>query len=309
MTSISVYHKTVPNNKNLEKIELLKYFSEGAKKVGDQVFDVYTHSYRVSDVAIIQGWINDTTARPHLFLRNQVIQSQLRTGKHVIAVDSNLFLYANSNNPQHYLRYSFDGIFPNTGNYCDRIPDPIRWKKISKNLGISLKPYIKNGTHILLCLQRHGGWSMRGYSVLDWAADTIIKLREYTDRPIVVRPHPGDKGAEGYLGNFDNEFMSNLNVRLSLKDSTLIDDLQDCWAAVNHNSSPVVGAAIEGVPIFVTDPERSQCKEIANTDLSQIENPMYPDREDWVQRLAMSHWNFDELRSGECWRHMRQFIS
>jgi hypothetical protein len=96
-------------------------------------------------------------------------------------------------------------------------------------------------------------------------------------------------------------------VRLSTNEN-IIDDLRNCWAAVNYNSSPVVGAAIEGVPIFVCNPEKSQSREIANTDLSQIENPLLPNRQQWVERLSMFHWNFDELRSGECWRHMRKFI-
>jgi hypothetical protein len=97
------------------------------------------------------------------------------------------------------------------------------------------------------------------------------------------------------------------NVTLSNK-TNLVGDLQNCWAAVNHNSSPAVAAAIEGYPIFVTDPVKSQCREIANTDLAQIENPLMPDRQKWVERLAMSHWKFDELRSGLAWQHMRRFI-
>lgn len=88
----------------------------------------------------------------------------------------------------------------------------------------------------------------------------------------------------------------------------LMHDLHQCWAVINHNSSPAVAAAIEGYPVFVTDPERSQCQEIANTDLAQIESPVLPDRLAWVQRLAMSHWKFDELRSGAAWRHIRQFV-
>jgi hypothetical protein len=87
-----------------------------------------------------------------------------------------------------------------------------------------------------------------------------------------------------------------------------VDDLKNCWAAVNYNSSPVVGAAIEGVPIFVMDPINSQCAEIANTDLAKIETPNMPDRQPWVERISMFHWNFQELVSGECWQHIRKFI-
>jgi hypothetical protein len=52
-----------------------------------------------------------------------------------LIVDSNLFLYADKSNQKHYLRYSFDGVFPTTGFYFDQDIDPARWKQISKDLG------------------------------------------------------------------------------------------------------------------------------------------------------------------------------
>jgi hypothetical protein len=70
----------------------------------------------------------------------------------------------------------------------------------------------------------------------------------------------------------------------------------------------VVGAAIEGIPIFVMDPSKSQCAEIANLDLTQLENPILHDRQRWVERLSMFHWNFEELQNGECWTHIRNYI-
>ena len=95
---------------------------------------------------------------------------------------------------------------------------------------------------------------------------------------------------------------------MSKPETTLERDLKNCWAVVNHNSSPTVGAAIEGYPIFVTDPLRSQCKDIANLDLSMIENPNLPDRQQWIERISMFHWKFDEIISGECWNHMRKYV-
>ena len=95
---------------------------------------------------------------------------------------------------------------------------------------------------------------------------------------------------------------------MSQPGSTLENDLKNCWAVVNYNSSPSVGAAIEGYPIFVTDPLKSQCAEISNMNLSDIENPKLPDRQRWAERLAMFHWNFDEIASGECWAHMRKYV-
>lgn len=309
MIKVAIYHSSVPNRKNQEKVDLLRHFSEGVRVAGDKRFDIFGKDIVDSDVGVIQGWVDSPADRSHLALRYQVITQQLAAKKYVVAVDSNVFLYATPNNPQHYLRYSFNGIFPNTGIYCDDKPDPQRWEKIKKSLGIHVKDYRTTGNHILLLLQRNGGWSMNGLDVQDWANSVIAQIRKYSNRPIVIRPHPGDSQAKYYL-----EWKSPLckiklskAVRLS-ENPRLVDDLKDCWAAVNYNSSPTVGAAIEGIPIFVTDPVRSQCADIANTDLSQIENPILLDRQAWLERLAMSHWNFDELKSGECWRHMRQYV-
>lgn len=309
MTTVTIYHCTVPNQKSQEKLDLLNYFSEGVKQAGDIAIDCRTLEYRPSDVAVIQGWVNSELVRPHLTLRNNVIQQQLAGNRHVVAVDSNLFLYANPANPLHYLRYSFNGVFPNTGIYCDTAPDPARWKKISNDLRISLKDYRTNGNHILLLLQRNGGWSMGSFDVQDWCNQVIAEIRKYSHRPIVVRAHPGDRQALTYLDPNTGKCKIpwSHNVTLSTN-SSLLDDLKNCWAAVNHNSSPAVGAAIEGYPVFVTDPSKSQCKEIANIDLSQIETPQLLDRQQWVERLSMFHWNFSELRSGACWQHMRRYI-
>lgn len=304
--SLAVYHRSVPNKKNLEKTQMLEFFGAGAKFCGDRVID--SNDYRIinSDVAVIQGWVTDDIQRPHLKLRNDVINHQLSKHRVVVTADSNLFLYADTTNALHYLRYSFNGIFPTTGNYFSSKVDPSRWAKIAKNLKITVKDYRHNGNHILVCLQRNGGWSMGSVSVAQWAKSTIATLRQHTNRPIVVRLHPGDQHSKTYLPELDAvkrqlkfEFSSNADIR---------DDFQNCWAVVNYNSSPSIAASIEGIPVFVTDPDRSQSREIANLDLSNIENPNMLDRTAWLQKLAMSHWNFDELRSGEAWAHMRQFV-
>jgi hypothetical protein len=299
------------NNKNIEKGEILPRFSQGVLAAGDEILLHQGHTLIDSDVALSVGWVHeDSKDVPHLKLRKSIIDHQLSHKKKVLLADSNLFLYANKENPLHYLRYSFNGIFPNTGIYCDDKVDPDRWKRLSQNSGITMKDYRKNGHHILLCLQRNGGWSMAGYDVVDWTASTIRELRKYTDREIVIRAHPGDKGSGAYLSpkNLMNKIGILKNVRLSKPNATLMDDLHKCWAVVNHNSSPVVGAAIEGYPIFVTDPERSQCREIANTDLKNIETPMLFDRQQWVERISMFHWNFGEIGNGECWSHMRNYV-
>lgn len=307
---IAVYHGTVPNAKNKEKVDLLRFFAQGARAAGDQVIEVAGHNVIRSDVAVIQGWItDDPVLRNHLDLRRRVIQQALGNHKKVVAVDSNLFLYADPTNRLHYLRYSFNSVFPDSGIYCDDNPSAQRWNTVSQDLGISLQPWRSHGGHVLLLLQRNGGWSMAHYDVQQWANDVITELRLHTDRDIVIRAHPGDKQAKSYLDAATGRCRIKWSKRVRLSTNPdLRQDLQGCWAVVNHNSSPAVAAAIEGVPVFVTDSARSQARDIANTNLADIENPRMPDRLPWVHRLAMSHWKFNELQTGMTWRHMRQWV-
>ena len=306
--TVYVYHKSVPSSKNQEKVDLLKNFATGVRVNNDYVKNINDSTYSgLEDVSVIQGWTTeDIATKGHQLLRQTVVARQLARQKHVVAVDSNLFLYADTKNTLHYLRYSFNGIFPNTGIYCDKVVDPGRWVKISRDLNLSLKDFRTSGKHILLCLQRNGGWSMGSTNVVSWINNTVKEIRKYSDRPILIRPHPGDKQAKFYLKDYHIQSRRQ-NFQIS-NGSSLKDDLKNCWVAVNHNSSPVVAAAIEGIPIFVTDPDRSQCAEIANLDFSTIENPILHDRLPWVQRLSMFHWKFAELTSGECWRHMRNYL-
>jgi hypothetical protein len=304
------YLKVVPEkNTSEEKIGILEKFVKGVNACGDVGVIHAGYNLIDSDVAIIQGWQHEKgKAGSHLQLRQNVIDTQLAKGKYVITGDSNLFLYANpTNSPHHYLRYSINGVFPNTGNYCDNNIDPTRWKQISRDLNIQVDNQKRKGKTVVLCLQRNGGWSMGKYDVQDWIINTVTELRKYTDRTIVIRPHPGDKKAIQYLNHRYNRIQSLPNVKLSPFGTPLADDLNKAWAVVNHNSSSIVGPIIQGYYAFITDPEKSQCKEVANTNLKNIETPEEFDRERWLERISMFHWKFTELENGSCWHHMRNY--
>lgn len=306
------YLKGIPaNNKNPEKPEVLKRFAQGVTAIGDQGV-AHSGDWLLSDVAVLQGYVHeDSPNTPHLILRKKVLDEQRKNGKHTIIVDSNLFLYLDTSNTKRYLRYSMDGVFPTTGNYFWNDPDPSRWEKLKKALNVNVKPWKKSGNYILICLQRNGGWSMKGQDNQDWAREIITEIRKYSDRPIVVRGHPGDRRAGKYLDPKEKSYKLHglTNVHISdHRNKTLQQDLQGAWCTVVYNSSPAVASAIEGVPVFVADPDDCQAKDVANTDFSKLESPEYLDRELWLQKLSMCHWNFEELSSGEAWKHMRKFI-
>tara|TARA_B100000780_G_scaffold41554_1_gene25821 strand:- start:4243 stop:5184 length:942 start_codon:yes stop_codon:yes gene_type:complete len=312
MKVVSYYNVVPMVNKSQEKFDILTKFIKGVNAAGDEGILHNGNNVIEADVGVIQGWQhnNGKATKGHLRLRQDVIDTQLRLGKQVCAADANLFLYATpSNAPHHYLRYSFNGVFPNTGNYFDNTPDPKRWQMISKDLGITTEAHKTTGNNIVLCLQRQGGWSMGEINVVDWATKTINNIRKYSDRTIIVRPHPKDKKALiSYIPELQQIYRSNKSIEFSTQDAPLAQDLSNAWAVVNHNSSSIVGSVIQGYSAFITDPVSSQCAEVAHTDFAQLETPTEFDRQTWLERISMFHWKFSELEDGSAWRHMRQYI-
>lgn len=301
-TAVAYFGGIPPNNNNAEKPLILNNFLQGVRASGDHAIAHEGFNTIDCDVALIQGFVHEHgKSAPHLQLRQRAVEHQKRTGKRSLIVDSNLFLYADPGNTKHYLRYSFDGVFPTTGYYFTEQVDTTRWQKISAMLGLQLKPYRKTGNHILVCCQRNGGWSMHGMPVQNWLDQTIKQIQMFTDRPIVVRPHPGDKKWRNYL-------ILNKYKNVTLSTQHITQDLQNAWATVLHNSSPAVASAIEGVPVFLTDPQVSQAAEVSDTNLKRLEDPKMFDRQTWIEKLSMCHWNFEELKSGEAWQFFRKFI-
>ena len=304
LTAVAYYGGIPPTNNNPEKPLILDNFLAGVRIVGDTAIAHQGMNAIPCDVALIQGFVHEHgKSAPHLQLRHNAVLLQKNNNRRSLIVDSNLFLYADPNNTKTYLRYSFDGVFPTTGFYFDRDVDPTRWTKISRDLNITLKPWREEGEHILICLQRNGGWSMRGLDVIQWMNSTILEIRKHSQRPIIVRAHPGDKKIKSILK------INHKNAHLS-SNERLVDDLTRAWATVVYNSSPSVASLIEGIPVFLTDPspEYSQTFGLSDVDLSKIENPTLVERQSWVERLAMCHWNFNELRSGEAWKFFKQYI-
>ena len=295
-----------PGNKNPEKPKLLQNFVQGVQAVGDIGQIITSFAYEPADVGVLQGYVHPGSKTvPHLNLRRAVLEGQKALNRRTIIADANLFLAYDPKNTNTYLRYSYDGIFPNSGEYCDDRIDPARWEELQRKLDIKIKLWKKYGDYILITCQRHGGWSMDQLDLIQWLHPLIQNIRRHSERPIQIRFHPGDK--------HNHKHMMQLRaighkVRYSSPSVSLLKDLHDAYCVISYNSSPGVVSAIEGVPVFVLDPERSQAADVANTNLANLERPQYEfDRESWLKRLAMSHWRLDELASGECWKHMRKW--
>lgn len=270
------------------KIDVLRAFAAGAHSQGMQVLLQDQCQVVPSRLAVILGWVGMNIRGPHIQLRQNVIDQQRQAQQQVMAIDGSCFKFADNKNE--FLRYSLGGVYYNTNNYANHDSDGAKWTQISQCLGLQLAPWRAAGEHILICLQRDGGWSMKGVDMRAWVRSTVKTLRQHTDRPILIRPHP--KCAIDL-----SDLTCKRDIFVSVPESTLQDDIRGAWASVFFNSSSCVASILAGVPVFAADPDCVAWR-VADSDLSRIEHPNLPERQSWLNDLATAHWTDAESSQG-----------
>jgi hypothetical protein len=156
-----------------------------------------------------------------------------------------------------------------------------------KRLGVTIKPWRKSGNHILICPPLN--ISLRivfGESSYEWVERTVNTLLKHSDRPIVIRAK-----AQWQKAKYTHK-------------RPLAEDLKGAWAVVTSHSTATIDALLEGIPVFCTHPCVSRI--MGHTDLTKIEDPLYPDdRERWLSVIAANQWTVREIRSGMAWNYLR----
>jgi hypothetical protein len=139
-----------------------------------------------------------------------------------------------------------------------------------------------------------------------WLDKMIDKIKKYSQRPIMVRMHPGDGSRFKALEKLQKKYGNSITIS---DHANIRDALTNAWCTVGYNSTPNVVSAIEGIPGYIEDPIHSWAADVAFTNLSQIEQPPEPDRTAWASKIANIHWSNEEVRSGQLWSAIKQYIS
>lgn len=153
----------------------------------------------------------------------------------------------------------------------------------SKELGLKLDDWSMGGQQILICGQHEQSQQWEGQPPMNiWLEQTVNTLKQYTDRPIVFRPHP--------------RCSIRLRNHVNISTDDFISEIKKSWAVVGWNSNPGIQSIIKGVPAFLS--LNSLAAPVANNDLRQIENPMRPDRQQWFNDLCWTEWTQKEMEQG-----------
>jgi len=299
-----VYVSSVANfRKHPRKSECLESFAAGVKQSGGNVVVEYDYNYTPARMAVILGWATTNTGGRNIALRKQIIAEQQRRKFHTMCIDASCWKYLDDHST--YLRYSLGGPFYDRAEYANHNSDNAKWTEISTRLNIKLnhEPVVRPDGHILICMQRDGGFAMKTLDPIHWLGVKIKRIRAHSNRHIVIRPHPGAYKLEDFA-----KFQSLANVTVvDPAQSSLLDNLQNAHAAVFFNSSASVAAVMANVPIFADD-ESCVSWDVANKDIRKIESPHVFDRSQWINDLAAAHWSDEDAQRGRIWQKFLPYL-
>jgi arsenate reductase-like glutaredoxin family protein len=126
-----------------------------------------------------------------------------------------------------------------------------------------------------------------GLDLDSWLAETIATIKQYTNRPIVIREKAGRS----------TRVTDTIEMALA----------RNVHCLVTFNSIAASEALLYGKPAFTLGPNAAQslCKQ----DLAQIENPFIPTEDElmaWAAHLAYCQFTEIEMANGTAWKILNE---
>ena len=180
-----------------------------------------------------------------------------------------------------------DAFFGDIGNSSDR----------SNLLNLEVKPWRTDGEYILIAGQHDKSLQWQHMPRMsNWVIETISEIRKYTGRPIIFRPHPRCP-----LAHIEKEF-KNVYRQDPKHVTNTYDDFDmgfdNVWATISYSSNPGIHSIINGVPAFVSTHSLAYPAGNDIDFLHTIEQPLMPDRTQWLNDYAHTEYTIEEISQG-----------
>ena len=252
----------------------------------DEYINLFAKGAGVAPTAL-ETWNYDDNRNPLVLrgiLKHKIIKRCWQDGRRFLYMDTGYF--GNRPNPQNPHGWKvWHRIVPDNFQHGETIiPRPAdRWERLK----IAVEPR-KTGSKILIAAPDEKPCQVYDIELDKWLTQTVETLKTFTDRPIEIRQR--DPNRQRRLHN---------DFNLALK---------DVHAVVTFNSNAATESVMAGVPVFVLAP-CSAAMPMANTDLSKIETPWFPDQDmvqAWCRHLAYGQFHNTELADGTAMKILQQ---
>ena len=184
-------------------------------------------------------------------------------------------------------------IRPPIGKYLgftNSLLDKYDRKFVFKNR--ELKDFRNTGEHILICLDYIDCvcWSsnnkMTNSDKFNLIINTIIKIKKYSDKNIIIRFHPIEKKKNKII-----DLLADLNIRVS-KTKKISDDLNNCWFAICFNSAAVcLEFVLAGIPFNCLETNIGYDISIPIEKINDLNINTF-DRNLFLDKISYSLWHY-----------------
>lgn len=160
-----------------------------------------------------------------------------------------------------------------------------------RKLGISLAINLSRNPAILIAAQHRHSLQLANQNHEDWIMDQIEEIRQVSDRPIVVRPHPRSPLQIATVNK-------TVTIEKPQKIEGSYDDFNihfDYHAVVNYCSGPGIQAAISGTrPIVGTYSLAAP----VSVPIKNLDQPYDVDRDQWLVEICHTEYTVEEIKKG-----------
>ena len=160
-----------------------------------------------------------------------------------------------------------------------------------RKLGVSLAINLSKNPAILIAAQHRFSLQLANQDHEAWIIEQIELIRQVSDRPIVVRPHPRSPLQ-----------MASLNKTITVEKPKKLNNTYDSFnlhfdyhAVVNYCSGPGIQAAISGTRPIVGTYSLALPVSVAIKDLDL---PYDIDRDQWLVEICHTEYNIKEIEKG-----------
>jgi len=167
--------------------------------------------------------------------------------------------------------------------------DNLDWDRPGK-MHLKLRMPSNSKSHIVIAAQHTQSEQLAGVDLDQWIRLQIETLKNNTDRPIHVRPHP--------RCSLNTAGLTGVKIESPNRVSNTYDSFDlglDCHAIVNYNSGPGIQAAIAGARPIV---DFTSLAYPVGVDIADIEQPYDLDRELWLTQISHTEYTVPELEQG-----------
>ena len=160
-----------------------------------------------------------------------------------------------------------------------------------RKLGISLAVNLSRNPAVLIAAQHRHSLQLANQNHEEWVMEQVNAIRQVSDRPIVIRPHPRSPLQ-----------LDDLDKTITVERPQKIADTYDSYnmhfdyhAVVNYCSGPGIQAAISGTRPVVGTYSLALPVSVAIEDLDQ---PYDTDRDQWLVEICHTEYTVKEIEQG-----------